>query len=104
MQLGLKVLRGSKLVEGSSILDPCNLISCVMYAQMQHDTPTHHHDDAWPGQRQQHASITVSDAAIYVLQASKPWIATTWLQNMPVGQDNAMALASVCEDTNPACR
>lgn len=36
-------------------------------------------------------------------QASHPWIATTWLHNMPYGQDSAMALASVCEDTNPAC-
>lgn len=40
----------------------------------------------------------------WLLQALSPWIATTWLHNLPYGQDSAMALASVCEDTNPACR
>eukprot|EP00775_Hariotina_reticulata_P005664 gene5664-5901_t len=33
-----------------------------------------------------------------------PWIATTWLHNIPVLPDDVLALAAACVDKNPSCR
>jgi hypothetical protein len=39
------------------------------------------------------------------MQASTaPWVATTWLHNMPAGQDDPLGLAAECTDNNEQCR
>ncbi|KAF6261160.1 hypothetical protein COO60DRAFT_811608 [Scenedesmus sp. NREL 46B-D3] len=35
--------------------------------------------------------------------SSPPWVAATWLHNMPVGQDDPLGLAAECADKNEHC-
>ncbi|WIA20194.1 hypothetical protein OEZ85_006042 [Tetradesmus obliquus] len=36
--------------------------------------------------------------------SSLPWLATTWLHNLPAGQDDPLGLAAECTDKNEQCR